>query len=41
MRQGAQGWCIGMTQRDGMGRKVGRGFRVGNTPSRQIYRDSS
>ena len=23
MRQGAQGWCTGMTQRDGMGREVG------------------
>jgi len=22
MRQGVQGWCTGMTQRDGMGRKV-------------------
>ena len=22
MRQGAQGWCTGMTQRDGMGREV-------------------
>ena len=31
MRQGAQGWCTGMTQRDGMGRKVGGGFRMGNT----------
>ena len=28
---GAQGWCTGMTQRDGMGRKVGGGFRIGNT----------
>ena len=25
MRQGAQGWCTGMTQRDGMGREVGEG----------------
>ena len=25
MRQGAQGWCTGMTQRDGMGREVGGG----------------
>ena len=25
MRQGAQGWCTGMTQRDGMGREVGWG----------------
>ena len=23
MRQGAQGWCTGMTLRDGMGREVG------------------
>ena len=22
MRQGAEGWCTGMTQRDGMGRVV-------------------
>ena len=29
--QGAQGWCTGMTQRDGMGRVVGEGFRMGNT----------
>ena len=27
----AWGWCTGMTQRDGMGRKVGGGFRFGNT----------
>ena len=25
MRQGAQGWCTGMIQRDGMGREVGGG----------------
>ena len=31
MRQGAQGWCSGMTQRDEMGRDVGGGFRMGNT----------
>ena len=31
MRQGAQGQCTGMTLRDGMGREVGGGFRVGNT----------
>ena len=31
MRQGAQGWCTGMTLRDGMGREVGRGFRMGDT----------
>ena len=23
MRKGAQGWCIGMTLRDGMGKEVG------------------
>ena len=27
----AQGWCTGKTQRDGMGRKEGGGFRMGNT----------
>ena len=27
----ARGWCTGMTQRDGMGRSVGGGFRMGNT----------
>ena len=31
MRQGAQGWCTGMTQRDGTGREVGGGFRMGDT----------
>ena len=31
MIQSAQGWCTGITQRDGMGRKVGEGFRMGNT----------
>ena len=31
MRQGAQGWCPGMTLRDGMGREMGGGFRMGNT----------
>ena len=31
MRQGAQGWCTGITQRDGMGREVGGRFRMGNT----------
>ena len=25
MRQGTQGWCTGMTQRDAMGREVGGG----------------
>ena len=29
--QDARGWCTGMTQRDGMGREVGGGFRMGNT----------
>ena len=29
MRQGAQGWCTGMTQRDGKGRRVGRGVQDG------------
>ena len=31
MREGARGWCTGMTQRGGMGREVGGGFRMGNT----------
>ena len=31
MRQGAQGWCTGMTQRDGVGRQWGGGLRMGNT----------
>ena len=29
MREGAQGWCTGMTLRDRMGREVGGGFRMG------------
>ena len=29
MRQGARGWCTGMTLRDGMAREVGGGFRMG------------
>ena len=29
--QEAWGWCTGMTQRAGMGREVGGGFRMGNT----------
>ena len=29
--QDAQGWCTGMSQRDGMGREVGGGLRMGNT----------
>ena len=31
MRQGTQGWCTGMALRDGMGREVEEGFRMGNT----------
>ena len=27
---GCLAWCTGMTQRDGMGMKVGWGFRMGN-----------
>ena len=29
--QDAQGWCTGMTWKDGMGREVEGGFRMGNT----------
>ena len=29
MRQGAQGWCTGMTVRHGMGREVGGGIQDG------------
>ena len=28
---GAQGWCTGKTQRDGMERESGGGIRMGNT----------
>ena len=31
MRPGAQGWCTGMTLRDGMGREVRGGFRMKDT----------
>ena len=31
MRQSAQGWCTGMTQRDGMEREVEERVRMGNT----------
>ena len=31
MRQGAQGWCTGMTLRDGMGREVRGGIGMGNS----------
>ena len=27
---GCLGWCTGMTQRDGTGREVGGGFRMGS-----------
>ena len=30
MRQGAQGWCTGMTLRDGVGREVGGGSEWGH-----------
>ena len=30
MRRGAEGWCTGMTKRDGMGKEVGGGFRMEN-----------
>ena len=30
MIQDAWDWCTGMTQRDGTGREVGEGFRMGN-----------
>ena len=29
MIQDARGWCTGMTQRDGLGREVGRGIQDG------------
>jgi len=29
MRQGAQGWCTGMTLRDGKGRELGAGLGWG------------
>ena len=31
MRKGDQDWCTGMTQRDGVGKEVGGGFRMRNT----------
>jgi len=31
MRQVTQGWCTGMTLRDGMEREVGGNVRMGNT----------
>ena len=36
MRQGAQWWCTGMMQRDGMVREVGGGLRMGNTCTRIV-----
>ena len=29
--EGAQGWSTGTTPRDGMGREVGGGFRMGDS----------
>ena len=34
--QHAWGWCTGMTQRDGMAREVGGGFRIGNSCTRLV-----
>ena len=31
MKQGTQSWCTGTTLRDGMGRDVEGGFRLGDT----------
>ena len=31
MHEGAQGWCTGKTQRDGMEREAGGGMGMGNT----------
>ena len=39
MIQDAWGWCIEMTQRDGMGREMGGVFRMGNTRTPMV--DSS
>ena len=39
MRQGAHGWCTGMTQRDGMGREVEGGFRMGSTSSKGEWKE--
>ena len=30
-QEATRGWCTGTTQRDGMGREEGGGFRMGNT----------
>ena len=31
LKMDAWSWCTGMTQRDGMGKEVGGGFRMVNT----------
>jgi len=31
-----EAWCAGMTQRDGMGREVGGGFRMGNASTPMV-----
>ena len=31
MKQGTQRWCIGTTQKDGMGSEEGGGFQMGDT----------
>ena len=36
---GCSGWCTGMTQKDGIGREVGGGFRMENTCT--LMEDSS
>ena len=33
----ARDWCTGMTQRNGMGREVGGGFRMGNTCNSYVF----
>ena len=33
----ARDWCTGMTQRDGMGREVAGGFKIGNTCKSMAY----
>ena len=33
----ARGGCTGMTQRDGKGKEVGGGFRMGNTCKEQTF----
>ena len=37
MRQGVQGWCPGMTQRDGVGREVEGRIGMGNTGKSMAY----